>query len=108
MSTVVIWERICGWDAALTNALLGVFRRRHTLAWLIVGMTILPALLMALALGEHRAALREFGDVTAAGSLRDRSLWLYGVTNTRTRDSAPGGLTDMAQTRDSLRGPLSP
>ncbi len=56
----VFWERICAWNNAGASILLGLFRKRHALAWLVTALAVLPILLLTLALNEGQAAAREF------------------------------------------------
>ncbi len=79
------WERICVWDSIVTSLLLGLFRRRHTMAWLVTALAVLPVLLLTLAMIQGQAAAREFQAVPLhAADLSGSERWAGRMTGKTT------------------------
>lgn len=54
-------------------------RRQRLLSWLLIVIVLAPALLLLTTLRENRRTAVQLADVNLSGSLRFRSLWLYGA-----------------------------
>ncbi len=89
--------------AAPTRAL----KRHRILAWLLAGTGVVSVVLLLVALAAAGRSTRAFEDVNLSGSLRFRSLWVYGATQNRvfpqTQDSRwPAQVAEMRGIRDRL------
>ena len=73
--------------------------RHRALAWLLLFVTLAPAVLLLVALRENGVAEGQFTDVNRSGSLRYRSLWVYG----RGQAGGAAEVARMAQIREDLR-----
>jgi len=77
----------------------GALRAPLTLPVFMLMLTLLPMLMLLYAHREEAQAATQFADVSISGSLRDRSLWLYGAGQ---RD-AHIPLADRARQRGTMR-----
>jgi len=86
---------------------VGAARSRRTLMALMLALTVLPMLLLLYARREDARAEVQFADVNTSGSLRFRSLWIYGAgqPDAHVSPAARAAQFDrMRAIRETLRG----
>lgn len=63
---------------------------RRALSWLLAATGLVSVTLLLVALAAAGRSTQAFQDVNLSGSLRYRSLWMYGATQVKMRSAAPG------------------
>ena len=77
------------------------FHQRILFGW-IAAIGVLPIVLLGYGFVIERTASQQDADVNLSGSLRYRSLWLYGVTQTQANAEWHSELMEMQTVRDDL------
>ncbi len=84
----------------------GAMRSRLALPVLMLALSVLPMMLLLYAGREDARAATQFADVSISGSLRGRSLWMYGAGQAETHipaDARAAQRNQMRAIRDALR-----
>jgi diguanylate cyclase (GGDEF)-like protein/PAS domain S-box-containing protein len=84
---------------------LNIRRRRAALSWIVLGFTLIPIALLSCALRVGLLAVAQSRDTNSSGTLKYRSLWLYGATQPGNGFAAnvwQGQIRQMAAIRNQL------